>query len=299
MIVCRKRRGNVIFLVSLLVGLIFLVVMCGMGFNQVLFLRGRAEYAADAQALSFASKMNFADRIGEVNELQQASRELIFNSRQDCFKCADGVLPDLNNLCYQLVDEARSGQSLLESERKNQVQLICAEAQNAILAYNRTSKQENEFAFMGLRIFQPEIARVEIGRINNVDSNVRSLGGMPGLDEFDLQKRYFDKKTKLYRGEIDAKLPEPDADLDFNFSSLPAYVGNTETAARNTNPSVFTSYGTIYSDGKIRAPLVKRIPSAIQIQSGMNVIMPWDQSKTIPITTVATGCTNGASLDSK
>lgn len=299
MIAHRKSKGSMVFLVSLIIGIILVVGLCGVGFNYLLFMRARAQYAADAMALSLASKINLADRIGELNELEEASRELVFVSRQDCDQSADTGMPDLTGLCDQLLEDARSNHSLVEKERQNQILSIKKEVQQAIIASNQARKKSNNLAFFGLQIFEPEIEHVDLGRIAKVNSNVRVREAIPDLTVFDFRQSYFDKRTKLYACDLNARLPEPDLDLDFNFSSLPAYMGNMDAPARNTNAKVFVPYGTIFADGKIKDPSLKQIPSAIQIYYSMNVIAPWDPSKIVPIQLLATGSASGASLDSQ
>jgi len=299
MIVHRKSKGSTVFLVSLIIGIIVFVALCAMSFNYLLLCRARAQYAADATALTLATQMNTGDRIGEINHLQEASRELIFVSRQYYDRCSDGSAPELTSLCDQLCEEARSSHSLVERERQNQITLIRKEVQDAIVAYNRQRNKSSNFALLGLQTYEPEALRVDVGHIAKVNCSARALEAIPELAMFDRDKDYVDKSSKLYKSDVNAKLPAPDSDLDFNFSSLPAYVGKTSAPSRNTNADVFVPYETIFSDGKIKNASPKQIPSAIQIFYGMNVVFPWDQSKTAPVHLVATGIASGASSDSK
>jgi hypothetical protein len=297
MIAHRKEKGNTILLVSLLIGLMILAALCGICFNYLLFIRAREQYVADAMALSWATKFNIADRIGEINQLQEASRELIYTSRQNCYESADSSLPGFAALCNRALDDARCGHELVERERQNQIETIRKEMQGAIVAYNQESSKAGSVSFLGLKTFKPEILRVDLGRIARVDSNVKALGSIPELEQADQHEVYFDKKTKFYRCDLNAKLPHPDSDLAFNFSSLPAYVDDTAASSRNANERVFVPYSTIFEDGKIKNASPKQIPSAIQILFGLNVAIPWNQSKTESVRLLATGSTSGASSE--
>jgi hypothetical protein len=299
MIAHRKAKGSTSFLVSLLIGIIVFVALCGIGFNYLLFMRARAQYAADAMALNLATKINVGDRVGQFNQLQEASRELVFVSRQYCDQCNDKTFPTLTSLCNRLVEDARSAHSLVEDERQNQIVTIRKEAQDAALTCNKQRNDNRTFAFFGLNCFEPEILRVDLGRIANVSCNVRSLDAISDLANFDLSKGYFDKKTKLFKSDINAKLPESDADLDFNFSSLPAYIDKISAPPRNTNDRVFIRYNTVFDNREIKNTLAKQIPSAIQVHYGMDVIVPWDQSRRSPVGMVATGSSSGATEDSQ
>jgi hypothetical protein len=299
MIAHRKSTGATVFLVSLIIGAIVLVVLCGICFNYLLLIRARAQYQADAMALALASKINATDRIGEFNELQQASRELIFVARQDANQSCDVRVPGLAGLCAQLADNARCGHALIESERQNEISLIKKETQDAVVAYNRDRGKTSSFAFFGLQVFEPEILSVDLGGIAKVNSNVRTLEAVRELAMHDKQQAYLDKAGKFYLSNINARLPAPDKDLDFKSSSLPPFIGKTDAPARNTNNQVFVPYGTIYGDGKIKNPLITQIPSAIQIHYNLDVIVPWDQSRVTSIALVSTGSASGASADSR
>jgi hypothetical protein len=295
----RKSAGSITFLVSLIIGIILCVVLLGLGFNYLLVKRSQAQFNADALALSLANKLNVADRIGEINQLQEGSRELIYVSRQDLYQSQEGKSKELISLCDRLLDDARNAHKLVENERQSQIRLSTAEIQNAALEYNRQRKNDTSFAFLGLRTYAPKIVRVDLGRIANVNSNVRDHGALPDLETFDNSKQYFDRKSKLFKADVNAKLPASDSDLDFNLTALPAFVGTAASAARNTNEHVFIPYATVFTDGNSTKSLPKQIPSAVQIYFKMDSILPWDQSTIVPIALTATGSTSGASVDSK
>lgn len=299
MIEHRSSNGSTIVLVSLVIGIVVVTALFGIGFNFLLLVRARAQCTADAMALSIAKKLNKDDRIGELNELQQASRELIFVSRRTYDQSCDSRIPELNALCDQLLQDARAGHPFLEAERQNQIRAIGKEIQDAAQIYNRNRNKIRQTAFLGLQTYEPEITRVDCGRIVNVNSNVKAFEAIPELATFDRDKGYVDRASKLYKCEIDAKLPSLDSDLDFYFSSLPAYVGKTCAPSRNTNPNVFVPYGNIFDEGKIKNISYGRIPSAIQIFYGMDVVYPWERSKVASIRLIATGSTGGASADSQ
>ena len=295
----RKSAGSITFLVSLIIGIILFVVLLGLGFNYLLVMRSQAQYNADALALSMANKLNMTDRIGEINQLEEGSRELIYVSRQDAYQSQEGKNTELASLCDRLLDDARTAHKLVENERQNQIRLTTLDIQNAALDYNGKRKSDTTFAFLGLKTFAPKIVRVDVGRIANVNSNVRADNTLPDLATFDNSKQYFDRNSKLFKADVNAKLPDSDSDLDFNLTALPAFVGNRASAARNTNEHVFVPYATVFADGNSTKSWPKQIPSAVQIYFTMDSILPWDQSTMVPIALTATGSTSGASIDSK
>jgi hypothetical protein len=136
--------------------------------------------------------------------------------------------------------------------------------------------------------------QVDLGNIRNVESNVRYSEGLPALAEHDLHQGYIQAGSNLFRSNIDAKLPSPDDDLVFMFSSLPAFVERTCGPPRNTNPEVFRSLGAVVSNGSNTADSIKDIPSAVQASANMDVSLQKGDARRPSVEVVSTGTTCGA-----
>lgn len=298
----RQSRGNMIFLVSLAIGVVIAIAVGGLMFNRVLLERTRAQFALDAFALSLASKINPGDRVGQVNRLEEASRELVFTSRQAVNACSSQELSGFTRLSNLLLDEARSGHALVENERRNQISVIRKEVLEAVRSYENKRDDNGGLGFLSIKTNDPKVVRVALGRIKNVDSNIQSLDAIPELCQFDLIQGYVDKPSKLYKCDIDAKLPVPDSDLSYRFCALPAYVGKTCSPPRNTNFDAFESFGSIFVNGVDTREAFDQIPDAIQITSNLDVDMAdvaKKQSNLATLSAVSTGVSSGASSESE
>ena len=201
-------------------------------------------------------------------------------------------------VCAMSYCKSKTGHELVEQERKNQIAIVRNEVNDSVKEHNRKISQQGKFCFLGFAMQDPEILRVDLGRIVGVSSNVRALSAIPELAELDSRKSYFDTRSQLYKADINAKLPSPEDDLDFNFSSLPALVGTTAAPPRNTNVIMFVPYGTIFDTEKPQVTAIKQIPSAIQLYCRMKLTLPWEQQSTSALGLTATGTASGASLDS-
>ncbi len=285
------------FLMVFTIGILVLIVMGGFVFNMMLSRRSQAQYVADSLALTLAANINSGNRVGQINELQEASRELVLVSRQNFEKCTDNNRT-LSGLCDELVQEARTGHELVEQERMNQIAIVRKEVIDSVKLHNRQLEQQRKFSFVGFTMPDPEILHVALGRIVGVGSNVRALNAIPELAELDSRKSYLEAGSKLYKADINAKLPPPDDDLDFNFSSLPALVGTSAAPPRNTNVVMFVPYGTVFDSDKPSLATIRQIPSAIQLNCRMNMTLPWERQSTNAFELTATGTASGASLDS-
>jgi hypothetical protein len=297
----RQAQGNMILLVSLAIGVVIAIAVAGLMFNRVLLERTRAQFALDALAISLASKINSGDRVGQLNRLEAASRELVFTSRQAVNASSSNDLSGFSRLSNLLLDEARAGHTLVERERVNQIAVIRKEVLEAVNGYENT-RDNGVMGFMSIQTNRPKVVTVDLGRIKNVDSNIESLDAIPELDAFDCRSGYVDIPSKLFKCDIKAKLPFPDDSLSYRFCSLPAYVGKTCSPPRNTNFDAFKSYGRVLVNGVDTHEALEEIPDAIQITTNMDVDMAdaaKKQSSLATLSTVATGVCSGATSESE
>lgn len=264
-------------------------------FNGLLFQHSSAQDKVDSESLALSSLINYNDRIGQLNHLFARSRELVYASRERLAKCEQDELDFLRPLCSDLLDEARAGNLLLEQERKQQIQVICAEIQNSAKFSNSKAQSNNSIRFGALKTDMPQIWKIEVGQIKNVQSSMKCGQSLAKLASHDKSQNYFMPKSHLFRSGVNAKLPGPDADLDFKFTALPACVENTCMPARNANSDVFVYQGTIYDEGEVQAVALSEIPCALRVISRMNAELDGKQKLSMPLTSV--GTTGGAACD--
>lgn len=283
-----------LFLVAISAGLILAVAMMGFMFNRFLSHRERAQADLDAQALSYASTINQANRVGNLNEMQQASRELVYESREQYDQCQTTDSAFLSPLCYQLLLESREGHALLEKERQNTIETVCSEINQAAQKYN----EKNQYAagtFCWPQASGARIDSIHVGTIANTDSNVKNLDAIKELCEFDQSKGYINSGSNLYRANINAKLPN-EGDLDFYMSSLPANIDGVCSPPRNANSESFKQSGTILTEGQAGSHVPSQIPNAVQIQGSIKT----SSSKNVArLELVSTGVTGGDSNKEK
>lgn len=285
-----------IVLVSLSIGLIILLAIVGIIFNNLLFQNSRSQDKVDAMALSLARLINTGNRVGQMNELEDRCRQLVYVSRQtqtarEGMEETDYLAP----LCDRLVRDARDGQRLVEAERQNQIHLICREVQDAAARYNRERGADSTFSLEWLRTYEPRITEVSLGSIKDVESSVRCQKVFPELAYQDYSSQLFDATSGLYYAPLNAKLPGSDGDLDFKLSSLPASVNMITPQPRNTNADVFVSYGKVLESGERTNNAIRDIPSAVQVSCAMDALVGPHASNKVSIGLVSTGITSGAS----
>jgi hypothetical protein len=281
-------------ILALTMGMLVAVGMAGFTFNNFLYQRAHAQSTADAVAIQFAGSINQGDRVGQLNELECASRELIYVTRQQLRKCQDEEYDFLAPLTQQLLAESRGGQQIVERERRNQIHHIGKDIQKVASAHNYAAAGQAAFSIPWLQIQDLRITRIDVGYIENIESNVKNLDVIDGLAEFDGRQGYFDRATNLYRANINAALPDADGDLPFKLSSLPAYVEETCSPARNTNPGVFVSTATIFDNGHPILAGIDQIPNAVQVTYALNTAVGLRDRFESDVTVVSTGITNGA-----
>jgi hypothetical protein len=258
-------------MVALLLGLICFGCLVSFGFYMLLAQQKSGQSGTDQYALTTANTMNAGDRIGQMNNVIERCRELVYISRVNNEKAQIPLNALYKALSAQLLDEARENAKLVEEERKNQIRLCVKNLQTTVIATKKVAPTGKRLSLPWFESAYPQIEEVRVGYIKGVQSNVENLLVIPDLREFDLEKKYIQKGSNLYLGNINAKLPGPDDDLDFKLSSLPADVKKTISPSRLTATDVFVPTGTIFAEDKPLPTKLDQLPAAIQLQEQMDV----------------------------
>lgn len=284
-------------LVVLTMGLIVAVGLLGFTFNTFLFQCTRSQYDVDALAVQLANAMNAGDRIGQMNELVEASREIVHVSQKQLEEYPPKELDLLAGLASQLDEEARAGQLAVDRERRNQIYLINHDLQQLAFKHNMSEESARAVCLGWLRARCPQVVRVEAGRIVGVDSNIKCLQVLPELDGYDNARGYLAAGSRLLKGGVNARLAPPNAGLEFKFAAVPAFVGKTCAPVRNVNSDVFQRLGTICDAGSLKAIEMDDIPSAVQIHCTMETTIGAKQEHRADVRLVSTAAAAGAASD--
>lgn len=288
----RRETGSMLTMTALVLGVLLLVCLIGFGFYLLLAQQKKGQNQADRLTLSLAESLNKDDKIGQMNNVVARCRELVYVSRQNADAAANERNAVLTPLANQLLDESRSSAQFVEAERKNEIAYLTKKARQAVEDYNMHTHTDSTFNLPWFKTYDPEVQDVYFGYIDKVQCNVTNTEVIPDLRLFDEQKKYFEKGSQLYRGNIDAKLPSPDSDLTFKLSSLPANVDRSVSPPRLTNPEVFVKLAPIFENSKFTNQTVPdQIPSAVEVVERMNVSMKSGDQK---VRLGSTATTNGA-----
>lgn len=295
MIALRKSSGNMTVLMSLTFALLVGACVIGLVVNSLMFQRARNQHDADALAVSLADKLNAGNRIGQINELEAQSRELVHLSRQASERCASEE-PVLAGLAAQLLEESRVQHELVDAERRNMALSMVEDVQRAAALFNSGQGGSGELRLPWLSAAPARITRIDLGSIAGVQSSVQSSKLVADLHDFDLMRGNVDRRTGLFHAELNAKLPE-DGDLKFVYASLPACVGGFAAPARNTNDDVFRSHKRVWETGVPVNGVPRELPSAVQVTCASDVSIANSASNHADLTLRSTAITFGASAD--
>jgi len=286
-----------LLLVAFVIVLICFLFTIGLEFTTLLGQHSRSQYNVDALALQMAKTLNDGDRVGQMNQLVARNRELIFTTRQDALACEQEGLGHLSQLCDQLVDEAYSSHDEIEHERMNQIAIVSKEIRKAARDYNQHKNKDNNSWFPWMQTFEPEVTRVDVGCLKNVQSNVKSGFAVEELAEYDRQKGYVEPKSELFRAGVNARLPAPDERLDFKFSALPAFVKNTIAPPRVANIEKFEQYPIVIRDASTGSRPNDRMPYAVRLNTSMDVALDAEQLSRHSVNISTIGVAGGAISD--
>lgn len=248
-------------------------ILVGLGFYLIISHQQRGQAASDQLSMSLAKSLNAGDRVGQLNAVIEHSRELVYLSRENTNLANDLGVRAYQTLAAQLLNEARESANIVDKERDNQIKLAVTESQKAIKeARQGEDKNSGIYILPWVLETRPQINQVRLGYIKDTLSSVESPSVLDALQKNDLKKQYIEPTSKLFRGNIDAKLPIPDDDLPFHFSSLPAEVKHIDSPPRMVNATVFVPTATIFDRDKpttVQKP--PELPSAAQVEGSIGV----------------------------
>ncbi len=275
-----------LLMIALVGGIIIFVVVIGIGVMLVLFSQQKGRQSADELALTLAQVLNRDDRQGQMNNLVERSRELVFSSRKAYDDCVSEEFHNMEPLMRDLLEESRTGAQHVEKTRESLSAAILADMQLAQKDFNQRLKQANSMNLSWMKTTVPTLKQLELGSIEKVNSNVTAPPGFAELRKLDEKNGICDPKSGSYLGNINAKLPGADADLDFKMSSLAPPVGSTISGARLTDTNVFKQSKVLpitstEGDGDKNAPQseaekrkaqkIDQIPSAVKVKLSVSV----------------------------
>jgi hypothetical protein len=228
----RRSSGSVLVLAMVVIGLLAVSLLIGYSYGGLFFEHNRLQASANEMALAAARKLNDKDRIGQMNNMIARNRQLVFSGRQQFDECKEKV-PGLASLAEELLDESRDSAKTLEAQRK---QLSIVAKKEAKLAMQKKFEEINKTYAMYLpwmKVEEPLLAGWQCGRVVNTESNVEMLKNISELEAYDIEQSYATTAgMKLYKHDIDAKLPNADSDLNFRIAALSAPVMKTVAPAR-------------------------------------------------------------------
>jgi hypothetical protein len=272
----------VVVLVTLIV-----VAVLGIGIvvSMMMMSQKRTQNQVENLSLEMANSINKDDWVGQMNNMTEFSRELVFSSRS-ALNEAVAHHQRMRPLAIQLLDEARQSAALVESERKELTVIIMKDLHKRTNNLAETASSSPGMKLPGVSTDSMQVKTVDAGYIDGVLTNLTSAEGLPDLREYDLQEKYITQKSYVYLPNINAKLPAPDDDIKFDFCSLPASAKNTISPTRLTSNAVFRKLMTAGPEAGNDFSKCKFLPSAIQmnsttkVSSGSNLSAPMSVSIT-------------------
>jgi hypothetical protein len=286
-----RAQGNMLTMVALCCGMALFACLVAFAFYMLMSQQKKGQTTADEASLSLARVLNDGDRIGQMNNVIERCRELVYTSRVNDDLAQDPKNTLWKDLSAQLLAESRENARLVEAERKNQIKVCVKNLQDIVWTRNKKAPTGKRFSLPWFESYFPQVSELKIGSIKAVESNVENLQVIPNLREFDLQSKYIQKGSNLYMGNINAKLPSPDNDLDFKLSSLPADVAGTVAPSRLTTSEVFQPSVSVWLKQKPEMQLPEHLPGATQIVEEMDVA---SRENTGTLRLNATATANGA-----
>lgn len=283
----RNQQGSLLLVIALLMVLLAVIgFMMAIGFVQQTQMNSKN--SAERCALDGTTTLNQGDRIGRMNNMIYASRELVFDSSQNYFE-TDRTARQFGPLAKQLLDEAAEGAALVNEEQDAVIKQSLDDLRQVV---GRTSNPAG-LSQLQLPFFQsdaPVIQDFSLGRVSeNTDSNVPepSSDGNPELLDLDMRTRAIDPKTHRYYGNQELTLPG-DCSLKFKLSCLAASSDSSLRPASLIQPQHFKNMFNLVDHGKEQNVKCTYLPSAVLVRLTTKVKSSSGQPATLLVESAST-----------
>jgi hypothetical protein len=289
----QRNRGNLLVMTAIVGGMLFLVLAFGLLVSAFFFAQKRVQQQADRMAVSIAKRLNEGDRIGQINNLVERSRELVFVSRHNVSD-ANERLVHIEPLARQMLEESRTGAQLVEAERTAIARSISEDVMAEADIQNKENAKAMQVNLPFMRTFPARLHSLELGYVEDVESNALLPEGIPDLKNYDLSCNFARQESSLYSANVDARLGGSDSDLVYKFASLAAPVKKTVSQARLTAVNVFQPLVKLFDKENKIGGTSNQLPTAVRIDliSGVSSRPDGEIDKQFKVTSAAT--TSGA-----
>lgn len=280
-------------LTAIVGGLLFLIMAVGLLVCAFFFAQKRVQQQADRMAVAVAKRLNAEDRIGQINNLVERARELVFVSRQNVSE-ANERLEHIEPLARQLLEESRSGALMVEDERADIARRISQDVISESEAQGKEIASVLQVNLPFMRTFPAKLYNLELGYIDEVDSNALLPEGISQLKDSDISRKFARQESGLYAANTVAPLGGSDSDLVFKFASLAAPVKKTIAPSRLNSPEVFHSLVKLFDRQNKIGGASNQLPTAVKLElvSGISGRADGEVERTFKVTSAAT--TSGA-----
>lgn len=272
----RSCSGNILATTICLCTIVACMVVAAAAVAVLLQSSRFEQTRADSIALEMAKLINSGDRVGELNNMTEYARELVYTSRIN-YNTIRERHPQIEGLAQIMLDDARQGAQLVAQERAVLRAAIIDDLKNAVNRNETALSKTPGVNMASLNMKQPAIQQIYLGVVTGVGSNAEAPTALAELAEMDQARSYLFSGTRFYRANIDAKLPAPDSDLTFKFSALAPPVEKTWAPARLMCQESFTRAealaggGAGSGAGQLAAPADNALPCALQLEISMPV----------------------------
>jgi hypothetical protein len=260
----RNNRGNMLILGSIILAIVGLGLMIGYSYGGLVFTHNRLQASADEIALAGARKLNDCDRIGQMNNMIARSRQLVFYSREQLDEASTNY-PHLAAIASELLDDSTETAKELEAQRKHLRNVALYES--IVAMENKYNQLKNTYpmSLPWLKIGKPQLVKMRLGRLANIESPVEELKNIPELENWDKDNGNIKDSPglKLYKQGKNAKLPGAENVLDFKFSALAPPVEKTVSPAHVALDTAFITHNEKEIDSSTEVELTLSVATGI------------------------------------
>lgn len=220
----RVETGSVIVLAIVLTFVLVFAILACLSLTALFATHYRLQKLAETVALTQANQINDNDRLGFRNKLMMRSRNMIWLAGKNKQK-VDQQFPQLADLANQIMEESKESRQILYQHTPS------TDTSKAFAEYLR-QKQLFITDLPWLKISALRHCALAFGSLKEAGSNVRLEMEGEQIEENDSDSNLVYAQSKIYKGNIEAKLQSPETgSMSFHIGALPPDFNNLRSQA--------------------------------------------------------------------
>ncbi len=235
----RNFSGSIVIMTCVMTGLLVFGLLAVLSLTTLFATHYRLQKAAETLALASAASQNADNKIGIVNKMMARSRNMIWLASENKRKAQEHYT-QLESLANQIFVESKVSRDRMYIAKS--MTASNTGSGSTTLSLFRQLKDSFMIELPWLKVSALDAPAIFYGSVKDTGSNVRLEMAEESIEQNDLDQNLVFQNSKLFKGNVDARLQSENGNLSFHIAALPAEFNGVTSQAHLISASQFDQY---------------------------------------------------------